>query len=314
MGLLRERHRRAANFMNPLAQEIKLGNLLGMIPSAGLTGNVYYADPSSGNDKNAGTSPDKAKKTLQAAIDLCTNNNGDFIIRMRGGEAVTSTVLFNKSGITVVAQDYGMAPLANGEYFATYSETLVDAPVGIVSADGVTIAGLGFAGDDATATFYGGAALLIGGVGLATPFGVRIVSCRFPKWGLDNRIGIAVEGSSDCIIEHCCFEGVGADFDSGVYIQGATQNIQVSDNRFQDCTYGVLLGTITGGTGGPHLILKSNVFEDSKVLSAGVGAGVNTGLVCDNWCEGATDTGSYSATVDNLNTGGFVFSGNHYAE
>jgi len=299
--------------MNPVFNRLRMDSYLAdSLGGVAMTGNVYYCDPTSGSDAFDGKTSENAKKTLQAAIDLCENNNGDVIVRMRGGEAVTSPVNFNKSGVTVIPQGYGMAPLSMGEYFSTYSTTLTADPVAIITADGVTIIGMGFAGADAGATFWSGAALLIGGEADATPYGVHLIDCRFPKWGLDNRIGVAIEGSSNCIIEHCDFEGVGADFDSGIYVQGATQNIEIVDCRFRDCTYGIVFGSFAGG--GPHCIIKSNVFEDSKVLTASASSGANTGLLCDNWCEGATDTGSYSATVDNLNTGGLVFSDNHYAE
>lgn len=273
-------------------------------------GEMFFADPVDGDDDNDGLLADEAKKTLQAAIDLCEANRGDVVIRMRGGEEVTTPVLFNKAGITVVSEGYGMAPLAIGEYFSTYAAAaLTDEPAGIVSADGVTLCGLGFVSRDVGATFWAGAALLIGGVADASPFGVRVMNCRFPKWNLDNRIGLAIEGSSNCIIEHNDFEGVGASFDSGIYVQGATQNVEILNNRFRDCTYGILFGAFAGG--GPHCVIKGNVCEDSKLLSA---ASAATGIVCDNWCEGATDTGSYNDTVNNLNTHGLVFSDQHYAE
>ena len=105
---------------------------------------------------------------------------------------------------------------------------------------------------------------------------------------------------------------MGASFASGIYVQGATQNIEISNNVFRQCTYGILFGAFAGG--GPHCLIRGNVCEDSKLLSAGVSSEANPGLVCDNWCEGATDSGSYNDTVDNLNTGGLVFVDQHYAE
>ena len=277
-------------------------------PAGFITGNVYFVDPGSGSDGNDGRSKSSAFASTQKGIDACVSGRGDVVIRMRGGESVTSTVTFDCSGITVIADVSGINPLMNGEYYSIYSTTLTADPVATVSAP-CTIIGLGFAGADAGATFYDGAAMLIGGTADANPVGVRIAGCRFPKWNLDNRIGIAVEGSSDILIEDCCFEGVGADFDSGIYVQGATQNITIRNNYFRDCTYGIVFGAFAGG--GPHCVIHSNFFEDSKCLSA---ASAATGLVADNWLEGATDTGSYNDTVNNLNTHGLVFSDQHYAE
>ena len=301
--------RRMDKRFGPVPSSVNLGTYLrDAVGGFGQVGKVFYCDPTSGNDANDGTSSTKAKKTMNAAIGLCEANRGDLIIRMRGGEEVTETVAFDVAGITVVTENYGAAPIATGELFSTYSAAaFTDGPAATIT-ERCTLIGLGFISRDVGATFYGGAACLIGGVGAATPFGVHMIGCRFPKWNYTNRIGLAIEGSSDCTIEHCFFEGVGADFDSGIYVQGATQNLEIKDCRFRDCTYGILCGAFAGG--GPHAIIKGNVCEDSKLFSAGTG----TGILVDNWCEGATDTGSYNDTVDNLNTAGWVFTGQHYAE
>ena len=272
--------------------------------------NIFFLDPTSGNDGNSGLDPRRALLTMQAAIDLCVSNRGDIIVCLRGGLTVTSTINFNKSGITVVGQQYGLSPFARGEFFSILADAaFTDGPVATITSP-CTISGLAFVSRDTGATFFSGAAMLIGGLATASPFGVHIKNCRFPKWNVSNRIGIAIEGSSDCMIEECDFEGVGADFDSGIYVQGATQNLVIRGNHFRDCTYGVLFGAFAGG--GPHIMLgPDNVFEDSKVLSAGSAA---TGLVFGSYSEGATDTGSYNDTVNNLNALGLVFSGMNYAE
>jgi hypothetical protein len=251
----------------------------------------------------------ESQADLVAAIAAAVAGNGDVILLPRGGIEVTSMVAQAKSGVRIIAVDDGMSPLARGEFNAIYADAaFVDGPAMQITAP-CSIEGVAFASRDTEATFYGGAALLLGGNADANPWGVWLKSCRFPKWGLDNRIGVAIEGSSNCLIEECDFEGVGADFDSGIYVQGATQNLVIRRNHFRDCTYGVLFGAFAGG--GPHCIIQENVCEDSKLLSATSAA---TGLVCGNYLEGATDTGSYNDTVDNLNTLGLVFSGNHYAE
>ena len=272
--------------------------------------NIFFVDPSSGDDGNSGLDPRRALVSLQAAIDLCVSNRGDIIVCLRGGLTVTETIAFNKSGITVVGQQYGMNPFARGEFFSILADAaFTDGPVATIT-EPCTISGLAFVSRDTGGTFFDGAAMLIGGLATASPFGVHIKNCRFPKWNVSNRIGIAIEGSSDVLIEECDFEGVGADFDSGIYVQGACQNLVIARNHFRSCTYGVLFGAFAGG--GPHIMLgPDNVFEDSKVLSAGSAA---TGLVFGSYSEGATDTGSYNATVDTLNALGLVFSGMHYAE
>jgi len=306
---------RDLQFMNPVFKKLRMDQYLdACLGGPALTGNIFFVDPSSGTAANDGLSPDKGFPTMQAGIDACANNNGDVIVRMRGGEAVTTTVDFNKAGVTVIPQMYGGPMAAMGEYFSTYSTTIVDEPVAIVTADGVTIAGIAFVGADAGSQYFSGAALLLraslAGTATAAPYGVRIVNCRFPKWNLDNRIGIGIDGASECTIEGCDFEGVGADFDSGIYVQGATQNLNIIGNHFRDCTYGILYGTMTSGAG-PHAIIKSNVFEDSKILSAGSAAPTH---VCDNWSELAVGVASFSANYATLAGYGIYCSDNHYLE
>lgn len=310
MAKLSARNLRTVKEMCPVSKSVGLASYLDMLLAGpGQVGNIYFVDPLSGSDVNDGKSGDKAKATMQAGITLCDNNHGDVIVRMRGGEAVTSVVDFNKSGVTVIPEGYGGPMAAMGEYFSTYSTTLTGDPTAKVTADGVTIAGIAFVGVDAGTTHYFGAALLIGGLATAAPYGTRIVNCRFPKWNLANRIGVAVEGTSECLIEGCDFEGVGADFASGIYVQGATQNLNIIGNHFRSCTYGVLYGPFAGG--GPHAIIKSNVFEDAKILSATTAAPTH---VCDNWSELAVGTGSFSGNYATLAGLGIYCSDNHYAE
>jgi len=272
-------------------------------------GQVFYVDPGNGTAGASGSSPTDAFSTMQAGVDACVSGRGDVIMRLPGGEEVSTPVLFNKNGIYVKAVTYGVSPFASGELFSTYGAVaLTDEPAAIVSAR-CTLDGLGFVSYDAGATFTDGAALRIGVEGLAGPFGTHITNCRFPKWGVANRIGISVEGTSDTLIDHCSFEGVGSALAIGIYAKGACENLTITDNHFRQVTFAVSFGDFAGG--GPHLLLARNVTEDGKLLTATTAA---TGMVYDNWCEGATDTGSYGDTVDNYNTLGLVFSGQHYAE
>lgn len=270
------------------------GALAGAFPTKNPNAQVFIVDSYAG---------------LTAAITAAVAGNGDYILIERGGIEVTETVAFSKSGLHVIAVDDGQSPLARGEYNALYSAaSFTDGPAATITAP-TYFEGIGFASRDTGATFYDGAAALIGGLATALPWGVHMKNCRFPKWGLDNRIGLAIEGSSDCLIEGCTFEGVGADFDSGIYVQGATANLVIRNNIFQDCTYAIVFGSFAGG--GPDAVIKSNVCRGSKLLSA---ASAAVAIVADNWLMTATDTGSFSATVNTLNGYGIQMSDNHYAE
>ena len=255
--------------------------------------------------------PSFAGFTLQDAIDKCVAGNGDIIVMQPGGHTVTQTVTFNKTGIHVIGIDYGINPRAKGEIFALLANaSFTNGPVATITKR-CYIEGMGFASRDNGANFFAGAACLIGGLGTASPFGAHLKNCRFPKWGLDNRIGLSIEGSSDVLIEDCGFEGVGADFDSGIYVQGAVQNLTIVGCHFRQCTYAVTLGAFAGG--GPHMILgPDNVCEDAKLLDSQ--GNTAPSHVIGNYLETATNSASYDASTATLNGQGIQFSGNHYKE
>ena len=277
----------------------------------------FYVNPKApsatdigGDDGRDGLSVESAFRTMQKAIDSCLDNVGDRIIRLRGTETVTETINFNKSGIVVRAMDLGISREALGEEFAILADAaFTDGPVATITAT-CRIEGLGFVSRDTGATFFSGAAMLIGGLATALPFGVHIKNCRFPKWGVSNRIGIGVEGTTDLTIEGCTFEGVAADFDSGIYVQGACQNINILRNKFRQCTFAIVHGAFPGS--GPECLYGHNVIEDNKFLDANGNAA--TGLIYDNWMAGATDTGSYDASLVTNRALGLEFTGNHYIE
>ena len=271
---------------------------------------VFYCDPVNGAAGNVG-SREAPVNTMAAALALCTSGRNDVIIRFPGGESVTETCAFDVAGVTVIACTAGLAPSAKGEFFSMYADAaFTDGPV-VTITERCTISGMAFVSRDAGATFYNGAAMKIGDAG-ALPFGVHIHQCRFPKWNLTNRIGIGVDGTSDTLIEECYFEGVGADFAAGIYVQGGgCQNFEVRNCTFRDCTSAIVHGSFGDG-GGPHCVYKGNVVEDGKMLNSG--SNTATGLIADNWLELAVGTASFDVNYATLAGLGLYCSGNHYVE
>ncbi len=264
-------------------------------------GRVFLVDPSDSGF------------TIQDAIDECVASNGDVILLLPGGQEVSTPVLFNKSGITVLAVNHGMSPLVSGESFSIFGDSnLVDEPAAIITAK-CKIFGVGFVSRDAGTSFFEGAALLIGGAAPAGAFGVHLKNCRFPKWGLDNSIGVALAGGgavSDVLIEECTFEGVTTALAAGVYMQGAIENVVIRRNYFRQCTAAVKFWTFAGG-GGPHCFIHENFVEDGLLLdSQAVNA---TGLIAGNWLETAHGA-SYDDARSTLVGQGLQFAGNHYPE
>ena len=252
---------------------------------------------------------EKTQTSLEAAITAAVAGNGDVILIPRGGIEVLSTVAFNKSGLRVFAVDDGQNPLSRGEFNSLYAgANFVDGPVAKVS-EPTAFHGIGFASRDTGALFWAGASLLIGGDADATPFGAWLQGCRFPKWGWDARIGVAVEGSTDCLIEDCTFEGVGSALEAGIYLQGAMQNITIRNNIFRQCTAAVLTGAFAGG--GPHMLFAGNYVEDGILVDTGGNTG--TGLIAGNYSE-LNAAASYDASVATLQGKGWQISGNNYGE
>lgn len=251
---------------------------------------------------------------LQAAIDACVSSRGDIINIARGTETVTKTIAFNKTGITVRVQGFGGHRQAMGEYTALLAAAaFVDGPVATFTAP-CTVEGLGFISRDAGATFWAGAAALIGGLATASPYGVHLLNCRFPKWGLDNRFGLSIEGSSDCLIENCVFEGVTQDFEAGIYMQGATANLEIKDCKFTDCDYAMVFGAITGSGPGPDLDFHGNriLGADSKGINTNAQTG--RGIIWNNYFNTDQGTATFDRTTDQLDTQGFQLIGNYYKD
>ena len=252
--------------------------------------------------------------TYQELLDALTAsvaNNGDVILMPRGSTYdVTASVVVNKSGVRIIATEDGLTPLAHGEFVALVANaSFTDGPVMTINGP-CEINGIGFASRDTGATFFSGAALLVGGAGDANPFGAWIRKCRFPKFNLDNRIGIAVEGSSNCLIEESDFEGIGADLSAGIYVQGATQNIVIRRNHFRQCTDAVRFGAFAGG--GPECIIDENIVYDGVMVNTDGNNG--TGLFCRNVIGNLAAGAAYDRDVATLITAGWELSGNSYTE
>ena len=253
---------------------------------------------------------DQAVDTWQSAIDACVADKGDVIVAMNAGKEVTASVNFNKAGIRVMAMDYGLSPLSGGEYTSIYAgENFIDGPVATITQP-CRIEGIAFASRDAGATFYSGAAALIGGLATALPFGVHMKRCRFPKWGFTNRIGLAIEGSSNCLIEEIDFEGA---FAAAMYVQGAVGHLTVRKCGFNLCTYAIQHGAFSDAGVNTQLVYGPGNYTvpPSKFLNSGSNA--MKGIMFGNFLGTAVGTSTNDINVADLETAGMVQVGNEYA-
>jgi hypothetical protein len=252
--------------------------------------------------------------TLQAAINACVDNRGDTIYVKKGGEVVTSTVLFDCPGIRVITQRYGMAPSMRGEFTSIYSTTLTGDPTAIISQP-CYIEGLGFVGADAGTTFYSGAALLLrvdaASAATTKPWGVHLNQCRFPGWSLGQTCGLAMDGGTNVLIEDCYFED--AAFTHGIYIQGAAGHVQIKDCHFCLGTYAIKFGAFSDA--GVNTQLEIGPGNVTVTPTRGINTGSNAckAQVFGNYW-GVPVATAYDQTVDNMESDGYICSGNYYAD
>jgi hypothetical protein len=286
-------------------------------PYGGPGGRTFYVNSNIGLARNIGrpwydVDGDLVFDNLQDAIDACVDSRGDVIYVARAGYETSATINFNKTGISVIGQTFGITPMARGEYCSFYAAaTLVDVPVAIITAP-CLIQGLGFISRDSRATFYDGAAVLIGGAA-AGAFGVHMKWCRFPKWGLDNSIGLSLAGGaaiSNVLIEECEFEGA---FSTGIYVQGAVGHLTIRKCTFALCTYAITHGDFAGGSTNTQMIYGPGNITVSPTRGIDTNSKAVLGTVCGNyWGTGITVT--HDLTVDNTELLGLKCVGNYYGD
>ncbi len=301
--------------------------LLALLGGVAQTGQVYYIDPISGSDNNAGDASDHAKETGQAAINLTEADNGDTIVRMRGYSADDDTWNFNKQGITMIAQDFGMNYQGQGEFFGT-DPTNTDGPAARITK-GCTIIGIGFFGNQATGDDRTAAVQLDGSGAATDAYGTHLLGCRFGNWERAGvNYGIINQGAAAVLVEECSFSGGATTnvLDAGILHDesstgggGRPGEINCYHNTYRHCTYAheVVSGSRVVNSTWEREVMGFNAVADAwvkmlKLNVLGGGGAVHGALLAD--CRFATgvDTGTFSHALSDLVTEGYQFSGNTY--
>ena len=277
-------------------------------------GSTFYVDYTNGDDDNNGERPQTAFKSSQAAIDACTDNYGDVIIRLPGTETVTTSVLFNKKGIVYKALDVGYG-FGKGERFVIYG-THTDGPAATISAP-CRIEGIGFCGSQAA-----GASLLVDGStgGFSGGNFWELSNCRFSHWGIAKAYCLLNQGGSDGLIEKCMFDGYTGYTTAAIGLDDSGANgvlaLRIIDNEFVNIGAGkYCIQLVDSAVHFRMSRIQGNVNVGSAKFANFNGAtGDGFTIVCDNYTGAATDTGSYNTAVATLQAAGFQFSNNHYDE
>ena len=288
-------------------------------------GSVFYHDPIDGSDTNSGTSRTDAKKKLQAAIDLTVADRGDLIIRMRGYDAPTATVNFNKFGITVMAESWGQNYHAQGEFFTTDTSNS-DGPAARITA-GCHIIGLGFAGVQASGDTNTATMQIDASLSDTNGYGTWLDHCYFTNWGRAAvNYGVINQGAGRVRISHSSFYGgaTSVNLDAGILHDesitgggGLPGEVDCYKNRYQHCTYA---HEVVSGSRVVNSIWDSEMMGFNypgaawvKYLNQNtVGSGTNRAHIMNNNFATAVGTGTFSHDQATLITEGYQFSNNHY--
>ena len=309
---------------------------------ASLGGKHFYVNPAAGStDDTGGPWPELQRQGvafegitgLQAAIDASVADRGDVIHVRRGYWAPTATINFNKQGITVIGQVWGMSPRHRGE-FCTIDSSHTDGPAARITK-GCTIIGLGFAGAQASGDNSKSSTVVLDGTGAATDaYGTWFKDCRFVNWNRDAvNYGVYLRGVAGIRIDNCNFKGGNTySFEAGVLIDNdvtggggqPSADLEFVDNDFHDTRYAFEI--VTGSQYGPSWFKRNTVHYDSQNTrwgrflldnSATASAGISKNMIMDNYI-GLANTASYynnsgAMTVADLETYGYRFGDNHYA-
>ena len=282
-----------------------------------LGGRVFYVNPNLGTNAEDTDTPfpdiDESLcfSTHQAAIDACADNRGDLIIVKRGWEAVTTPVLFNKAGITMIAQDYGMPPCFQGEYFAI-DNTTGGAAAAIISKS-CHIRGIGFhtanTGSNSHVVQYDSAS--------GDPGWVWLDHCRFINWAAATEYGLWFEAGANCLVEGCSFEGDYAaptDFTAGIAFSGSSGNNPIR-NMIRNCTFAYCGYAIEHVDGTPQEFVygPGNITMDTGTKFLNTNGAACKGIVCGNFFATAESNATFDQTTANMETDGTMCVGNEYS-
>lgn len=187
------------------------------------TGNIIFVDSNAASGGN-GLSPEAAVLTIDAAIGLCTANNGDVIVVMEGhAETLTAA-----AGIDADVAGISIIGLGNGSdrpqiTLGTIATVDID-----IDAANVTLENLDFiaAVDDIAAAIDVNAAEC------------TIRNCRFLEPTADKNFVIAILGatsttSNRLTVENCRFESVDAANTAAISLPGTSNGCVIKDNFIQ---------------------------------------------------------------------------------
>jgi hypothetical protein len=247
------------------------------------TGNIYYVDSGSGSNTYDGKSVDHAKATLDAAVGLCTADNGDVIYIMPGHSeamgAAANEVDIDVAGVTIIG-------LGNGKNRPLFDYTGDVTGAFAIGADDVILYNLQFC---ANVSDVNEAIEIEAGSEQVT-----IANCIFfPNAEGTDEFLECIDGSGGAasdrtVITGCHFTmGAGA-ANSAICLKDSDYAIIENNVVFGDYTVACINQVTTASN---HIVIRKNLLFNGTI---GGNAGMNTepaiellatttGFICDNY-------------------------------
>lgn len=272
-------------------------------------GNVFYWDPTGGDDTNAGTTPTTAVATYSAAEALCTAGNHDIIFALAndssGVTTFASPITITKDTVKLRGPGYQfqLVPSSSGSDTVTISASSVEfSGFYVKTAAGGT--------DDAITVSSGENNVIIKDCWIDTPTGSGVVidgasRTKIQTCAIENAgsVGIQINDSSTLSkITNCIVTGSTGD---GVDIAGSSSSDNIFETNliYNNGGYGVDIGTsvtrtgirlnhtFSGNTSGSTRDLGSNTFIETPsggASASDIADAVWDELISDHVTDGTT--------------------------
>lgn len=216
-------------------------------------GNIWYWDPTSGNNGNDGTTPSTAVLTFAQAQTLATAGNNDIIFALgtvTGGiTTVTEAVTISKNNLKLRGPGYTfqIIPSVNSTVPVTVTADNTElSGFYIQPASGGSVNGVTVTGDNALIKDCWINTATANGIDLTSTTRSTIQTCAIETSG-SNGINIG-NSTSKCLISTSIISGSGAD---GVNLSGSsiTDNMFENNLIYNNAAYGIDVGTGVTRTG-----------------------------------------------------------------
>lgn len=190
-------------------------------------GDVFYCDLASGSDSEVGTSWDLATKTINAAYDLVSAGNNDYILTRGWIEASGTTIV---ATLDVANTHLIGAPILMNPYFQEKGSLnrpgAGDAPYALITAEFVEMAGFSvFAHQSSGSPESGNLSKSAINLGTAAAGGAAkayLHNIHLPDWNHSECVtGLSIHGSHHFVLDGIVIDSIYGNFDTGIRIDGA---------------------------------------------------------------------------------------------